>query len=163
MARGMGPGTRIKRRDQLWCSWGDEEEPAKSLKMCRLESGQRRLQDWGQMGPRPCSGALCCHTCGAALGLAWGHGRSYSQSCPALGGIEITRVGSKGKVGLAPCDAVVSGASGVSRIGGGRFPVDFPIFVPHLVLSSLLTSVASIDLTRALCVTSQTRRTVGIP
>lgn len=56
--------------------------------------------------------------CGADPGLAWGHRHSHAQPCPALGGIEITRMGSKGKVDLAPCDAVVSGASGVSRIGG---------------------------------------------
>lgn len=36
-------------------------------------------------------------------------------------------------------------------MGGGHFPVDFPIFVPHLVLPSLLTSLASSDMTWALC------------
>lgn len=120
MARGVGPGTRIKRRDQLWCSWGDEEEPAKSLKMCQLESGQWRLQGRGQMGLPAMLGSLCSRMCRAALGLAQGHRRSHSQPCPALGGTEITRAGSRGKVGLAPCDVVVSGVSGVSRIGGGR-------------------------------------------
>lgn len=95
--------------------------------------------------------------CGADPGLAWGHRHSHAQPCPALGGIEITRMGSKGKVDLAPCDAVVSGASGVPRIGGQggwggkHLPDDFPIFDPHLVFSSLLTSLASTDMTRALC------------
>lgn len=119
MARGVGPGTRIKTRDQLWCSWGDEQEPAKSLKMCRLESGQCRLPGWSQMEPLAMLGSLCSHMCGSAR--AWLRVATAPIHSPAL------PLAGLGKVDFAPCDAVVCGASGVSRVGVDASPLIFLI------------------------------------
>lgn len=54
---------------------GRRRGAAKSLKMCRLESGQRRLSGWSQMGLPAVPGSLHSPLCSAppftALPLAW--------------------------------------------------------------------------------------------
>lgn len=79
---------------------------------------------------------------------AWLQLSSTPLHSPVLGQVGKTRTGREGEIGFAPGYAVVSGAC--FQNWGWRCPAGFPIFVPRLVLCTLLTSLAPAAMTRGI-------------
>lgn len=75
---------------------------------------------------------------------AWLQLSSTPLHSPILGQVGKTRIGGEGEIGFA----VVSRAC--FQNWGWRCPAGFPIFVPRLVLCTLLTSLAPAAMTRGI-------------